>query len=123
MWCLSGQPFAPGNAHVENTDHTRGGENVNYDLDLDDEDKESIRNTVRSLFPYPEVQVQGIAGYTKYMAIIDRPQGRTYLFKLVWNHGDPEDHIAITLRTYNAAPPGHVLNIDGIREQLQRLGL
>ena len=122
VWCLSGRQFAPGNAHVEGTDHTRDGENVNYDLVLTNGERESIQNTVRSLFPYPEVQVQGNARYTKYMAIIDRPRAHTYLFILEWNHGDAEDRIAITLRTYNTAPPGHVQDMDGLREQFRRLG-
>ena len=122
VWCLSGQPSAPGNRHVNRTDHTNNGQNVHLNLNLTDTQKEGIRNTVRSLFPYPEVQEQRNRLYTKYMVIIDRPQTRTYLFILKWNHGVHADLITITLRVYRAAPPGHVPDMNRLQQQFERLG-
>ena len=77
---------------------------------------------MRSLFPYPEVQEQRNGLYTKCMAIIDRPQTRTYLYILKWNHGGHADHITITLRVYRAAPTRHVLDMNELQRKFQQLG-
>ena len=122
VWCLSGQPSAPGNPHVRRTDHTNNRQNVHHNLDLTAAEKEGIRNTVRSLFPFPEVQERRNGIYTKYMAVINRPERRTYLYIIKWNHGALADHITVTLRAYDAAPPGHVPDMNGLDQQFRRLG-
>ena len=126
VWCLSGQVSAPGNAHVEGTDHTNGGQNVHHDLGLNDGEMESIRDMVRALFPFPGVQARGHAVYTKRMVIIDRrpPQPQhTYLLQLVWNHNVGGDFIAVNVRQFNVLPPGQLPDLDAIEQEFQRLGL
>lgn len=123
VWCICGHPSAPGNPHVQRTDHSNGGQNLRRDPDdIHFFQQESVRDTVRALFPWPAIQARRNGVYIRYMAMIDRLEHKTYLVKLVWNHAIQSDHITVNIQKYNVAPHVQEPDVDAIARQFQDLG-
>ncbi|KAH3714461.1 hypothetical protein Pelo_19029 [Pelomyxa schiedti] len=120
---LTGGPYAPGNRHVQNTNHRPG--NVHTNDAAIWACRHDLCTVVRSLFTLPEVQRHGQPhNYLKHFTITVTgvPVPYTYIVRVTWNcHAT--DSVIVNVRKFNHAYLAPPVPLPHVIANFHRLGL
>jgi len=110
-YLITGNPFAPGNPHVEQTDHTVNGRQVMtanayfHQVNWTVDEIAILCESIRALYPFTEIQRSASRGtefqnYEKHLVVIDHENTITYLIKTRWHHTARGDTISAEVRLF-----------------------